>query len=217
MHPAAEAVLSTLAAYLCGSVPFGFIVARTRGIDIRAHGSGNIGATNVGRVLGNRWGVLVLACDLCKGLAPVAGVGWALRGAPQEVDLQVLVGAAAIAGHMYPVWLKFRGGKGVATALGVVLCLAPQASLIAAAVFALIFGLWRIVSLAALVAAVGFGICQLAWFLPQPFSKDQASLTAFSLFVPLWIVVRHHENIRRLVRGEEPRFRAARTKAPPAP
>ena len=112
------------AAFLCGSIPFGMLIARARGIDIRAHGSGNIGATNVGRVLGRTWGVAVFALDVCKGLAPVLVAGAALGtlghiAAPaRDAWLVLATAAAAILGHVFCPWLRFKGGKGVATSLG---------------------------------------------------------------------------------------------------
>lgn len=212
----ASGLLLILLAYLTGSIPFGLIVGKlVRGIDIRQHGSGNIGATNVGRVLGSRWGACVLGLDLLKGLLPV----WLLSPlcvAVESADFlhwQVGAGVATIAGHMFPCWLGFHGGKGVATALGVVLCLAnPWASALAAALFVLTFAASRIVSLASLVGAIGFAAVQIGLLLPHPFSPETWSLAAFSLLVPALIIARHRQNIVRLVRGTEPKFK---TEPPP--
>uniref|UniRef100_A0A7C4LJK6 Glycerol-3-phosphate acyltransferase n=1 Tax=Schlesneria paludicola TaxID=360056 RepID=A0A7C4LJK6_9PLAN len=194
-----------LAGYLAGSIPFGFLIARwVAGIDLRAVGSGNIGATNASRVLGKKWGSLVLALDASKGLLPA----WLLPllfALPPEARLHggVVAGVSAIVGHSFPIWLGFRGGKGVATSLGVALVLAPWGTLAAAAVFATVFGATRIVSASSLAAAIGFAIFQ--WFLlqPDPWSAEKWGITAFSLGIPLLIVVRHHSNIARLLRGEE--------------
>lgn len=197
----------TAVAYFVGSIPFGFLTAKVvRGIDIRQHGSGNIGATNVGRVLGGRWGIVVLLLDLLKGLLPVLVVRGLLRDSSNVTHWEVAAGVAAIAGHMFPCWLWFRGGKGVATALGVVLCLAPWASLAAAGMFAVTFAVFRIVSLASILAALSFAVVEMALLYPKPFSADQWSLAAFSLLIPGLIVLRHRSNIARLMRGEEPRF-----------
>src|SRR5262245_53503019 len=197
-------------AYLTGSTPFGYIVGRLVGkIDIRQHGSGNIGATNVGRVLGSRWGFVVLALDLLKGLVPVASLPllFFLSSDPNRIHWQVAAGAATVLGHMFPCWLGFRGGKGVATALGVVACLAGWATLGAAAVFGLSFAIWRIVSLSSILAAMTFAVCQIVRLWPGLFTHEHWSLTVFSLLVPALIIVRHRGNIVRLWRGEEQKYK----------
>ena len=158
MNDVAPGIQLVFLAYLIGSVPFGYVVGRLVGkIDIRQHGSGNIGATNVGRVLGGKWGVAVLLLDFLKGLAPVAGFSRLLLSAhdPQRVDWEVAAGIATILGHMYPCWLGFRGGKGVATALGVVACLGGWSTLVAAGVFGLSFAASRIVSLSSITTMRG--------------------------------------------------------------
>jgi glycerol-3-phosphate acyltransferase PlsY len=209
MFPAASALQLVALAYLVGSTPFGYLTGRVVGrIDIRKHGSGNIGATNVGRVLGTRWGIFVLVLDLAKGVVPVAGLSLLFTSAddPQRVHWQVAAGIATILGHMFPCWLGFRGGKGVATALGVVACLAGWSTLIAAAVFGVSFLIWRIVSLASILASLGFAACELSQLWPALFTSEHWSLTAFSLLVPALILVRHRGNIARLLRGEEPKY-----------
>jgi acyl phosphate:glycerol-3-phosphate acyltransferase len=215
MNDLAAGLQLVFLAYLMGSLPFGYLTGRLVGkIDIRQHGSGNIGATNVGRVLGRKWGVLVLVLDLLKGLVPVAGLANLLLAAASSnrVHWQVAAGIATILGHMFPCWLGFRGGKGVATALGVVAWLAPWASVVAAAVFGLSLALWRIVSLASILAALSFAVCQLVLLWPALFTPGHWSVTTFSLLVPALIVVRHRSNIGRLWRGEEPEFRSASRK-----
>lgn len=207
-----------LAAYLIGSVPFGYLVGKVFGrIDIREHGSRNIGATNVGRVMGSKWGILVLLLDLLKGLLPVGVLSRIVLSAndPDLVHWQVAAGVATIVGHMFPCWLRFRGGKGVATSLGVVMCLAPWATLAAVVVFALTFGTSRIVSLASILASLAFAIVELGTRYVNLFSAEQWSLTVFSILVPLLIIVRHRANIVRLWRGEEARFRANEEARPP--
>jgi acyl phosphate:glycerol-3-phosphate acyltransferase len=203
------ATVAFVVAYLIGSVPFGLIVARlAAGIDIRQHGSRNIGATNVWRTLGAKWGILVLALDALKGALPTALLAQLLVGPEGEgqLHLEVTCGMGAIIGHMFPCWLGFRGGKGVATALGVVLVLAPAATAAALAAFAVCFALSRIVSLSSIVGACVFCGVEIWMLCPSPFSGPRWSLAVFSLVVFALIVVRHRANIARLVRGKEPRL-----------
>jgi acyl phosphate:glycerol-3-phosphate acyltransferase len=202
-------VTAFLVAYLVGSIPFGLIVARVAGgIDIRKAGSGNIGATNIARVLGAKWGVTVLVLDCLKGALPTAVLP-AVLSLPDgngSVHLAVVSGAAAIIGHMFPCWIGFRGGKGVATALGVALVLAPIATGVAFLVFAGCFAAWRIVSVSSIAGACVFCAVELWLLAPTPFDEQHWSLALFSVVVPLLIVVRHRSNLGRLWRGEEPRF-----------
>jgi glycerol-3-phosphate acyltransferase PlsY len=181
------------------------------GIDLRKQGSGNIGATNVARTMGFRWGGLVLLLDALKGGLPVLWLAPALYGdqTPGFEHVQVGCGLAAVLGHMFPCWLGFRGGKGVATALGVVAVLAPRATLVAAVVFGLVFAATRIVSLASLTASVCFAVTELWLLRPHPFDGENWSRSAFSLAVPLLIIIRHRDNIRRLWRGEEKRIQSS--------
>ncbi len=211
MDSTTAGLIVCVAAYAVGSLPFGYLTAKTvAGKDIRQHGSGNIGATNVIRVLGVKWGVLVLLLDCLKGLLPVLLlpplVAWAAES-PEYNHLKVACGVAAILGHVFPCWLGLRGGKGVATALGVVCVLAPRATLAAIAVFAVCLLAFRIVSLGSLLAAMAFAACQMVLMQPDPFSAENWSLATFSLAIPLLIVYRHRGNLARLLRGEEPRFR----------
>jgi acyl phosphate:glycerol-3-phosphate acyltransferase len=198
-----------LASYAIGSIPFGYLLARCiYKIDIRQHGSGNIGATNVGRVLGGKWGAAVLGLDLIKGLIPAGVLAAALAPAddPWLVHWKVVAGISAILGHMFPCWLGFRGGKGVATSLGVVICLGGWATAAAAAVFALTFAATRIMSASSMAAALTFAVCQMVLLAPAPFSADTWSLAALSLLAPALIIARHRSNIGRLLRGEESRY-----------
>lgn len=201
--------LWAVSAYLVGSLPFGYLTGRlVAGIDIRQHGSGNIGATNVGRVLGNKWGLFVLSLDFLKGLLSVAALS-PLFLPPDSADRshwQVAAGVAAIFGHMFPFWLRFRGGKGVATALGVVACLAPWPTAIAFVLFGVSFAFWRIMSLSSMLGALAFAISEVAWHWGNLFSAANWSLTVFSLAVPALIIVRHRANIVRLWRGQEKRY-----------
>lgn len=209
MNELASGLGIVLAAYMVGATPFGYLAGRIVGkIDIRKHGSGNIGATNVGRVLGTRWGILVFVLDLLKGLLPVALLPPLVFSPanPDGVHWQVATGIATVLGHMFPCWLGFRGGKGVATALGVVAWLAPWPTLAAAGMFALAFLLWRIVSLGSILGSIAFALCQMGLAWPAVFTRGHWSLTVFSLLVPALIVLRHRSNIGRLMRGEEKKF-----------
>ena len=200
-------------AYLAGATPFGYLTARfIRGIDIRQHGSKNIGATNVGRVLGAKWGLFVFLLDFLKGLLPVLLIA-RLFVSPESSNFrnwQVAAGLATILGHMFPVWLRFRGGKGVATALGVALALSPWSTLAAFVVFVLSMVLWRIVSLGSILGAMAYAICDLCLGWPAPFSSERLGIAIFSLVAPLLIIIRHRSNIGRLLRGEEQRYAFAK-------
>jgi glycerol-3-phosphate acyltransferase PlsY len=209
MPPTASGLVLLLSSYFVGSIPFGYLCGRiVGGLDIRQHGSGNIGATNVGRVLGRKWGLLVLGLDALKGFAPAVGLAPLIVGRAQGdfIHWQVGAGVATILGHMFPCWLGFRGGKGVATALGVIACLGGWSTLAAAGIFLIVFGVTRLVSLASMLGAAAFGICQLILLWPAPFSGSNWSIATFSVLVPLLIVVRHRSNIARLLRGEERPF-----------
>ncbi len=203
------AALIVVASYLAGSIPFGLMIGRfVKGIDIREHGSGNIGATNAGRVLGKKWGLICLLLDALKGLLPVLLlprlIGGESLSAERLTDLAVISGVATIVGHMFPCWLGFRGGKGVATSLGVVAMLSPWGLLVGAVAFFGSFLVFRIVSLSSILAAIGF-----AAFYLTPWSQHSLSLGLFSAAVPLLIIIQHRTNIRRLMRGEEPKFKAS--------
>ncbi len=209
-------LLILVGAYFAGSLPFGLIVARAaKGIDIREHGSKNIGATNVTRVLGAKWGALCFVLDVLKGALPVLLPRLLLAaGDPIRVHWQVAAGLLAILGHMFPIWLGFHGGKGVATALGVVVMLAPISTAITFGVFAVCFAATRIVSSSSITASVTFAVAQMYFLWPKPFESATWSIACFSLAVPTLIIVKHRSNIGRLLRGEEPRFGS---KPPPQP
>ena len=195
-------------AFLVGGIPFGFLVGRfVLKDDIRNHGSGNIGATNVGRVIGWKWGGFVLLLDAVKGLTPTfIAMKYASANLPEtsQMHLPVAAGICAIIGHMYPVYLKLRGGKGVATALGVVVVLAPQAVGAAFVCFLLTVAATRMVALASMIAATVFGVTEL-WWLGADATKPQfLSLTAFAIGIPVLIIWRHRSNIARMLKGTEP-------------
>jgi glycerol-3-phosphate acyltransferase PlsY len=198
-----------LAAYLIGSTPFGVILARSKGVDLRAVGSGNVGATNCGRALGRRWGYLCFALDVGKGLLPVLAAGAIVRPAAGVPELWkqaawLLVGCGAIAGHVFSFWLKFRGGKGVATALGVVLGVWPYftfVGLVALGIWIAVTLTTRYVSLGSLVAATAFlpGFVALNWGR----AATLWPMGAFAAAMVALIFVRHRANIRRLLAGSE--------------
>ena len=190
-----EFYLLVLFAYLLGSVPTGYILGSLAGVDVRKAGSGNVGATNVARVAGKRHGIVTLVVDTAKGLIPViVALGLGLTPAATAS-----VGVAAFLGHLYPVFLRFQGGKGVATALGIFLGLAPWATLVLMAIFVLVLLATRLVSLSSMVASVSAPI--VFWF----FFRSPI-LTGMSLFIAAMIVLRHRGNIQRLRLGTEPRL-----------
>jgi len=184
-----------LAAYLLGSFPTGLIVGRARGVDVRTVGSGNIGATNVARALGKGWAVLVLACDALKGFLPVWG---APRLLPQHGPLLVaLAGLATIVGHMFTVFLRGRGGKGVATSLGVSLGLSPPIGLACLGIYAATYGLTRLSSLGSLLGIWAFPvIATIHGGVDRPY-------IGLSIAVAVLVTVRHRQNIRNLLHGSE--------------
>lgn len=207
--------------YLAGSVPFGLLTAKlVAGTDIRKVGSGNIGATNVARTLGAKWGIVVLLLDALKGLLPVLFIPplFVSPDSPVFDHVRVLSGVATILGHMFPIWLGFRGGKGVATSLGVILVLGPWSTLIAVAAFALTFLVSRIVALSSIVAAIAFGIAQFVQLGSSAFTQEKVGLAIFSIAVPMLIIVRHWSNLGRILRGEEKKFQfGSRNKAEATP
>ena len=199
------------AGILIGGIPFGYLTGRVvLKDDIRKHGSGNIGATNVARILGWKWGFVVLFLDALKGLLPTLAAKVLLKEGNSEelVNLAaILTGLCCIIGHMYPIWLKLRGGKGVATGLGVILVIAPLASGVALAVFLMVFALRRIVGLASVVAAIVFAITQLVQLGADAWLVQQLPITLFSTLVPALIVWRHRTNLVRILHGDEPQMK----------
>ena len=183
-----------LFAYLLGSVPTGFLLGYFSGVDVRQAGSGNVGATNVARVVGKRQGLITLVADVAKGFIPVIG-SLELSLGPVMTSF---VAVAAFLGHLFPLFLRFRGGKGVATSLGVLLALAPLGTGVLIVIFCLVARLGRIVSLASITTAA-FAPAVL-WLFSYP-----AYVVSLSLFLALGIVLRHWENMRRLISGAEPR------------
>ena len=184
-------------AYLIGSIPTGLLLGKAYGIDVRKEGSGNIGATNLYRTVGRKVGIITLIGDCLKGLLPVVIVTFS--SLPPE--LAAWVGLAAFCGHVFSVFLKFRGGKGVATALGVFLALAPLAVALAMALFAVMMYLWRYVSLGSISAAA---VMPLAVY----FLGGSRTVIIVTLLISLIVILRHHENIGRLLSGSESKFKA---------
>jgi acyl phosphate:glycerol-3-phosphate acyltransferase len=185
-------------AYFIGSVPTGLLLAKAfGGIDIRSQGSGNIGATNVYRTVGRKLGILTLIGDCLKGLLPVVAANMLVF--PDFIV--AMVGVAAFLGHIFPVFLRFKGGKGVATALGVFLAAAPYAVLASLGVFIIFIAVWRYVSLGS-IAAAAFMPVFTAIFSYKPVT------VGMSFFIALIVIIKHHENIRRLRNGTENKFKA---------
>ncbi|HEY7153343.1 MAG TPA: glycerol-3-phosphate 1-O-acyltransferase PlsY [Gemmataceae bacterium] len=201
--------LTLLLSYLAGAIPFGYLVARGRGVDIRKQGSGNIGATNVGRVLGKPFGVLVFLLDFAKGAAPpLLARLWA---SAHELELPpdslpVAAAVAAFLGHLFPIYLRFRGGKGVATAAGAVSVLLPGPAVAALLAWLVVVIASRYVSLASLSAAVVLCVVRLL-LTPRPWDDAHRIVTLFCLIAAGLIFVRHRANIGRLVRGNENRLK----------
>jgi glycerol-3-phosphate acyltransferase PlsY len=198
-------IIAVTGAYLLGSIPTAVWASKVfHGIDVRDHGSGNAGATNVIRVLGWKTGVPVLLVDMVKGsLAALLPVFFHLapQGSAFLINLQIMTGLAAIIGHMYPVFAGFRGGKGVATAGGVILAIHPAASLVCMGIFALVFIITGIVSVSSMTAGIAFPILLLTLF-------DTPSLIfkIFSVFIAVALLFSHRKNIKRLFNGEEKRL-----------
>ena len=200
--------LLVLAGYLLGSIPFGLIFAKLfGGKDVREHGSGNIGATNVSRAAGPLAGILTLLMDAAKGAAAV----WlAARFSDHASITMIFAGVATLLGHCFPVWLKFKGGKGVATALGVYLALCPLAALVAVVLFVLVVVFWRYVSLASLTAAAAMPL--LVYFLWAPGHAPPLVITLGTLFAAAIIFYKHDTNLQRLVDGTEPKYSLGKSK-----
>jgi len=187
--------------YLLGSVPTGYILGSMAGVDVRKEGSGNVGATNVARVLGKGRGALTLIADAAKGWLPV----FAAQQLEMSVLTATLAGVAAFLGHLYSVFLRFEGGKGVATAFGVFLALAPTPTLVSITVFAVVFAASRLVSLSSMAAAGAAPVS--FWILGCP-----PLITAAAGFIAVMIIWRHRANIQRLLAGTEAKFSASNSR-----
>ena len=214
-----------IVSYLLGSIPSGLLISKSQGIDIREHGSKNIGATNVWRTMGKKWGLLAFLCDTFKGwLAVSVGIWIAARWgydvplarakvgighlAPDYAGITAALGC--ILGHNFPVWLRFKGGKGVATSLGVIIGMMPLVSIIIFAVWGLVLKLTRYVSLASLIAALSLPITVIALMFVGP-AQGWAAVHGWGNFyfacaAAILVVKRHTPNIKRLMNGTELRF-----------
>ncbi len=191
-----------LIAYLLGSIPFGLLVGTLfGGKDVRTVGSGNIGATNVSRVAGPFAGILTLILDAAKGSAAVI---LAAHATEDSATWMIVAGLCALIGHCYPVWLKFKGGKGVATAAGIFLVLSPWALCLALAVFILVVAFWRFVSLGSIAAAAAIPL--LMYFLWAPGHAPPLAVSFGSLAIALLVLYKHDANMQRLVEGTEAKF-----------
>lgn len=205
-----EFVILIIAAYLLGSIPFALLIAKAHGKDLRSIGSGNIGATNLSRALGKRWAYFCFCLDVAKGALPMLVAVKLISSPPGVADLflWLVVGIAAILGHIFPIYIKFKGGKGVATSFGVALGLWPYYTLCAIVAFLvwLFFVLiWRYVSLASIVASVIFPVTLILVIAIKPdwsFSNLWPLFTAATA-IPLMVIIRHKENIKRIIAGTE--------------
>ncbi|MCS7166727.1 MAG: glycerol-3-phosphate 1-O-acyltransferase PlsY [Gemmatales bacterium] len=217
-----EVLIWLVAAYLVGAIPFSLILGYLlAGVDIRQHGSGNIGATNLARVVGWKYFPLAFALDSAKGAMPVAAWMWragiflpgtmasqamfqgGLTNVPNAYDLAALLGLAALAGHLWPIYLRFRGGKGVATGAGVVAVLMPLPTAVAALTWGVVAWLSRYVSLSSLCAAFALVVSQAVYTWPSCFAPAHRAATSLALIGAGLVFLRHRENIVRLWQGRE--------------
>jgi glycerol-3-phosphate acyltransferase PlsY len=201
-------LLSVIGGYLLGSIPFGLIAGRLAGVDIRQHGSRNIGATNVWRVCGWKFGLPVFLLDVGKGVGAVFIGRWTALQWGGLADWAMVAGAmACILGHSFPVWLRFKGGKGVATSLGAIIGLMWEVSLIVFGLWAVLFLSTRYVSLASVIAAAAFPVVAFLLGASPPF-------LGFAILAATLVIVRHKANIQRLLAGTENRFGKKKEAAP---
>lgn len=213
MTPLPVAIACVLA-FLAGSVPTGYLIARSKGIDIRKHGSGNIGATNVGRVLGRKLGLICFALDVLKGLLPtlvmgiVLGTLGTLAVPPADAWAWLGVMAMTVLGHLFTPWLGFKGGKGVATSLGALLGVAPALALPCLLAFAVWIGslrIWAMVGLSSVLAASCLPVGVALLFIVAGQTDAMAPFLVITLALAVLVIVKHRENLRRIARGTEPR------------
>jgi len=217
--------LAAAAAYLLGSIPFGLLIARAHGKDLRSIGSGNIGATNVSRALGRKWAYFCFFLDVLKGLIPTLAVTFLARPESTEsyaqriimLCLWLAVGCAAVIGHIFPLYLRFKGGKGVATSFGVALGIWPYYTTctpFAIATWIVVVLVWRYVSLASIVASAAFPITLASAIALRPgwHSADLWPLLVVAAAIPLMVAIRHRQNITRLIAGTESKIRPGKSK-----
>ncbi len=189
-------IVLLVGSYLLGAVPFGLVVGKVAGVDVRQHGSKNIGATNVSRTLGKKYGVVTLILDVLKGYTPMFAASLLLAKTPEALLIVCGCGIAAVVGHMFPVYLGFRGGKGVATGLGVFLYLSPLAIAFSLGVFLAAVVISGFVSVGSLLASALFPL----WLF---LLGGSPTVIAAAAVIAALIWIKHHENIRRLLQGEE--------------
>ena len=201
--------LVVIISYLFGSIPAGYVAGRIAGVDIRKSGSGNIGATNVTRILGKSYGYPVFAVDFLKGLAAVrVSILIATHAQFPRTSTEligIIAAVSCVIGHAFPIWLRFKGGKGVATSAGSLFGLMPIAVLIGAAVWIIIFQVTRYVSVASIMAAVALPI--IIFIMISLNQTHATALLYFSICLAVVVVLRHRSNLSRLARGTEPRFK----------
>ena len=203
-----------IGAYLLGSIPFGLLIAKAHGKDLRSIGSSNIGATNVSRALGRKWAYVCFTLDVLKGMVPMLVTMFIAKPAGVVMLLLwLLVGCAAILGHIFPIYLKFKGGKGVATSFGIALGLWPYytiGALFAIVTWVVVVLIWRYVSLASIVGSVSFPVVLILSIILKP-GWDFLSLWPLlvaATAIPLMVIIRHRENIKRLLAGTESKILA---------
>jgi len=209
-------ILAAMAMTFVGGIPFGFLIGWIHGIDVRKAGSGNIGATNVGRLCGRFWGVLTLLLDAAKGFVPCLVIApWLgarlVPGVPHaEVVMQVVFGMGAIFGHMFPVYLKFKGGKGIATAAGVFLAASPWALLCAFLAWLIFTAVTRYVSIGSIASVIALAGGQ-AITDPEAF-RNRFGVTLFAIGTAVIAIWKHRGNILRLIQGTEPKIKLGQKK-----
>jgi acyl phosphate:glycerol-3-phosphate acyltransferase len=205
-------LIALAAAFLAGSIPFGLFIGLAKGIDVRQHGSKNIGATNVGRVLGTKYFFLCFALDLLKGFGPTFGAGF-LSGATKSFTQPtawawLAVMLAAVLGHVFSPWLKFKGGKGVATSLGALLGVFPHLTVPGAAVFGLwliVLGIGRYISVASIAAGLALPLMTIGWFATKGPISTGVPFIVVSVVLGALVVYKHRANMKRLREGTEPK------------
>lgn len=201
-------IIAAISAYLLGSIPFGYLAGISRGVDIRTVGSGNIGATNVYRTLGKKLGIATFVLDVFKGVAATSVIPqsvWFMLGFEGTAPLYMVIacGALVLIGHSFPLFLNFKGGKGVATGLGVTIGVAPHSAILGLAVWIAVFFATRYVSVGSIIAAAVVGIA--VWLLDNSYEPANVVPAVVSLLAVL-VILKHRKNIARLINGNENRF-----------
>ncbi len=206
MNPLVVYAVACVCAYLIGSVPFGFLIGKARGVDVRTVGSKNIGATNVYRTVGKKWGFLAFACDFLKGLLPTLAAKWyaGSQGGSELAHLALAVGVACVVGHTLTVFMKFKGGKGVATAFGMLVGLMPWLVLTAFALFVVSVAVSHYISVGSCLAAAFLAVA--VWFpIPciHPEGRADLPLCVLVTLIAVFVIWKHRSNLKRLAKGEE--------------